>query len=94
MHKNALHALLPCGMARRHRGNPSASLRLSQLYGVPVLLSGLASLVLSQTELAIIDGHYLSTLQSLLRLHKRTPRSLLTFWQAHYQQELFSIKNR
>ena len=79
MHKNALHALLPCGLARRHRGNPSASLRLSQLYGAPVLLSGLASLVLSQAEIAIIDGHYLTTLQNLLRLHRKTPRSITYF---------------
>ena len=79
MHKNAMHALLPCGLARRHRGNPTASLRLNQLYGVPVLLSGLASLVLSQSELAIIDGHFLNTLQRLLRLHRRTPRSITYF---------------
>ena len=42
MHKNALHALLPAGLARKHRGNPAASLKLSQLYGAPVMLSGLA----------------------------------------------------
>ena len=59
MHKNAC-VLLPTGLARRHRGNPEASLRLSQLYGAPVLLSGLSSLVLSQPELNVIDGHYLS----------------------------------
>ena len=44
-----------------------------------MLLSGLASLVLSQSELAIIDGHYLNTLQRLLRLHERTPRSITYF---------------
>ena len=79
MHKNALRVLLPTGIARRHRGNPAASLRLSQLYGTPVLLSGLASLVLSQAELNVIDGHYLSTLQKLLRLHERTPRAMIYF---------------
>ena len=77
MHKNALHALLPAGLARKHRGNPAASLKLSQLYGAPVMLSGVASLVLNETELKIIDGHYLSTLQNLLRLHERTPRSMV-----------------
>ena len=79
MHKNSLHALLPAGLARRHRGNPAAALRLGQLYGTPVLLSGLASLVLSQAELKILDGHYLLTLQNLLRLHDRTPRSMVYF---------------
>ena len=79
MHKNSLHALLPAGLARRHRGNPAASLKLSQLYGVPVLLSGVASLVLNQAELNILEGHYLLTLQSLLRIHEKTPRSMVYF---------------
>ena len=77
MHKNALHALLPAGLARRHRGNPAASLRLGQIYGVPVLLSGLASLVLSQSELKILDSHYLNTLRNLLKLYDKTPRSII-----------------
>ena len=54
MHKNALCVLLPTGLARRHRGNPEASLRLSQLYGAPVLLSGLSSLVFSQAKLNLL----------------------------------------
>ena len=41
------------------------------------LPSGLSSLVLSQTELNVIDGHYLFTLQKLLRLHERTPRAMI-----------------
>ena len=36
-------------------------------------------MVLTQAEINIIDGHYLSTLQRLLRLHKRTPRSIVYF---------------
>ena len=43
-HKKALHALLPAGLARRHRGNPAASLKVSQIYGTPVLLLGTATL--------------------------------------------------
>ena len=78
-HKRALYALLPAGLASRHRCNPLASLRINQLYCVPVLVSGLASLVLSKAELKIIDDHYLKTLQSLLRLHKRTPRSVVHY---------------
>ena len=77
MHKNALHSLLPVGLARKHRGNPAASLKLGQIYGAPVLLSGLASLVLSEAELKILDGHYLSTLRNLLKLYERTPRSVI-----------------
>ena len=78
-HKSALHALMPAGIARKHRGNPAASLMLSKLYGTPVLLSGVASLVLSQAEINILDGHYLKTLQMLLRLHDKTPRSIVYY---------------
>ena len=78
-HKKALHALLPAGLARRHRGNPAASLKVSQIYGTPVLLSGTASLVLSQAELDILDGHYLHTLIKLLRLHDKTPGPIVYF---------------
>ena len=79
MHKKSLHALLPTGVARRNRGNPAVSVKLSLLYGAPVLLSGVASLVLSQKELSILDGHYLKSVQGLLRLHERTPRSVVYF---------------
>ena len=78
-HKKALYALLPAGLASRHRGNPLASLKINQLYCLPVLVSGLASLVLTKAELKIIDDHYLKTLQSLLRLHRRTPRSIVYY---------------
>ena len=54
-HNKALHAVLPVGLARGHRGNPAASLRVEQLYGISVLLSGTASLILKQTKLTIID---------------------------------------
>ena len=33
------------GIARSHRGNPAASLRIQQIYGNPVLFSGLGPLV-------------------------------------------------
>ena len=39
----------------------------------------MASLVLSQAELDIIDGHYLNTLQNLLKLYTKTPRSIVYF---------------
>ena len=57
-----------------HRGNPAASLRVKQLYGLPVLLSGTAALVLKKTEESHIDMHYKNKLQSLMKLHQKTPR--------------------
>ena len=78
-HKNALAGVLHTGMARGHRGNPAASLRVDQLHGVPVLLSGLATLVLSKNEENLIALHHKETLQGLLRLYPLTPRSVICF---------------
>ena len=40
-HKRALGAVLSSGLAKSHRGNPASSLRVHQLYCLPILLSGL-----------------------------------------------------
>ena len=72
-HTKALHAVLPAGLARRHFSNPAASLRVHQLYGLPVQLSGLAALVLGKAELDALDHHHKVTLERLLRLYPRTP---------------------
>ena len=72
-HTRALHAVLPAGLARGHRGNPAASLKIEQLYGLPVLLSGLGSLVLGKPELDALDHHHKVTLERLLRLYPGTP---------------------
>ena len=78
-HTRALIAVLPAGMARNHRGNPAASLRIEMLYGCPVLLSGLAALVLSKSEVDILQHHYKLNLERLQRLHKSTPESVVYF---------------
>ena len=78
-HKKSLGVILAAGLARNHRGNPCASLRVHQLYQTPVLFSGLASLVLNKSEIALLDAHYLFTLQNLQRLHPKTPRAVVLF---------------
>ena len=62
-----------------HRGNPSASLKLERLYGTPVLLSGLASLVLTDEEYEAVHHHHKLTLQRLQRLHIATPECVVMF---------------
>jgi hypothetical protein len=54
------------GMARGHRRNTYASLRVEAVYGLPVLLSGLASLVLSSKEEQMLDQQYKVYIQRLL----------------------------
>ena len=76
-HKRSMGAVLSAGLARGQRGNPAASLKVHQLYGSPVLFSGLATLVLSPAEVKIIDHHYQHTVQNVQRLHDKTPRSLV-----------------
>ena len=78
-HKKALGAVSSAGLARGHRGNPAASLKVHQLYATPVLLSGLASLVLNKAEVKILESHFKITLQNLQRLHQNTPRAAVYF---------------
>ena len=66
-------------MARSHRGNPVAVLRLEQVYGIPVLLSGIGTLVLNQSELSIIDKHHRNVLRCILRFPDRTPAPVFYF---------------
>ena len=78
-HKKAIAATMPAGMARGHRGTPAASLRVHTLYVTPVLLCGVASLVLSPAEITVMSVHYKSTIQKLQRLHNNSPRAVVFF---------------
>ena len=78
-HRKALFSVLHTGVARNHRGNPVAGLRLEKVYGAPVLLSGLGSLVLKQSEISVIDRHHRNILRSLLRLPGKTPVPAIYF---------------
>ena len=78
-HRKALNAVLHTGMARGHRGNPAASLHVDQVYGIPVLLSGLGPLVLSKTEQSLINQHLKEITSNLQRLLPCTPRSVVYF---------------
>ena len=76
-HRKALSGVLHTGIAKGHRGNPSSSIKIEKLYATPVLLSGISTLVLSQSEFDMVDRHYNETLRCLLRLHEKTPRCVI-----------------
>ena len=78
-HRRKLFSILPAGMAHHHVANPAASLRAEQIYALPVLLSGLSSLVMTKSELEIASSHYKNTLRRLMKLHDRTPESVIFF---------------
>ena len=78
-HKKALGAVLHTGAAKHHRANPAAGLRLEQVYGFPVLASGLGSLVMSKAELSLINQHHKVKIQQLTRLKPGTPQPVYYF---------------
>ena len=78
-HQKALASVLFAGLGRNHRGNPAASLRVESIYALPVLLSGVAALILLKSELDTLAQHYKTTIQNLQKLHPKTPRSVIFF---------------
>ena len=78
-HRRKLFSVLPAGMALRHGANPAACLRAEKIYALPVLLSGISSLVLSKQEMDIVASHYKRTLTRIMKLHDRTPDSAVFF---------------
>ena len=78
-HRRALNGLLFAGMSRRHRANPLSSLRADKIFGSPVLFSGLASLILSKSEMEILNSHVKDILQGLLKLYPKTPDPVFYF---------------
>ena len=78
-HNRALFAILPAGIARNHNSNAAASLRVEKRYGLPVLLSGLAALVLSSKEQETLNHHHKEKLERLQKLYPRTPAPAVFF---------------
>ena len=78
-HKQALGKVLHAGLARHHHGNPAAGLRVDQLHGIPVLLSGVGALVLKRGEIDMIDLHHKHTIEGIMRLHPGTPQCVSLF---------------
>ena len=49
------------------------------MYGTPVLLSGLCTILLTTAEIALIDQHHKTHLQRLQKLHRSTPEPVVMF---------------
>ena len=91
-HDSSLFSLLSAG----HKSNPLVILKVLKLYCTPVLLSGIPSLVLINSDYNLIDTHYKKTLQRVMRLHSKTPETVLYFLsgcpqiKAQIHQRMFS----
>ena len=96
-HRKSVYAIVHGGMARGHRANPVASIKVEKVYCVSVLLSGMASLVLSDKEVKLMDQHYKVHLERLLKLHQATPAPVVFFLAgclplpAQLHQRIFSL---
>ena len=78
-HRKAVYAILHGGLARGHRANIAATIRVEKVFCVSVLLSGLASLILTSREEKLLDQQYKVHLQRLLKLHQATPAPVVYF---------------
>ena len=77
--KTATNATLASGLARGHRSNPAACLAVLRIYGTPVLMSGLGSLVLNNKEVNLIHQHHKNTIRCLQKLPDETPQAVIFF---------------
>ena len=50
-----------------------------ELYSSPVLYNGLGSLVLNKSEISLLDSHQRVTLESMMRIHSKSPLEVITF---------------
>ena len=78
-HRGALAKILCMGLARKHRANPVASLRAETIFATPVLYSGMASLLLTKSEINTLAKHVKETTEKLLKLHPKTPEPVVFF---------------
>ena len=72
-HRGAVAGVLHTGLAKGHRGNPVAGLRVHRVYGASRLMSGVNTLVLSSPELGVLHHHYKVSIRQILRLSDKTP---------------------
>ena len=77
--KTSTNATLASGLARGHRSNPAACLAVLKIYGTPVLMSGLGSLVLNTREVNLLHQHYKNTIRCLQKLPDETPQAVIFF---------------
>ena len=86
-HRRAMGATLSAGTAQKSRANPLIGIRLEKVYGSPVLMSGISPLVLSSSDISILDKYQKETYQHLQKLHLKTPRCFVHFLSGTFQTE-------
>ena len=67
------------GLAKAHRVNPAASIRVNLLYGIPVLMSGLGTMVQRKGEIEVVSQHHKHIMTKIQKLHNNTPDPVVFF---------------
>ena len=78
-HRKAIHGIGAAGVAKNTRVNPIVGLKLQQVYGCPVLMSGIAALALTGLEMSVLDKHLKETYLRIQKLLPNTPRAVVLF---------------
>ena len=78
-HRAKIFALLPAGLAYNHHANTAAALKVKKMCALPVLLSGMGTLVLSKTEESFLNIHFKNMLRLNMKLPDRTPEPVIFF---------------
>ena len=78
-HRKVLFAVLPAGLAKHCTANPAAALRVNSVVALPVLLSGAATLILSRSEVNILNNHHKNILMKLMKFPDKTPDQVVFF---------------
>ena len=74
-----MSGLFLLALGRGHLVNPTACVRVEHLYGIPVPLSGLATMVMLKSEFAILASHFKRHMENLMKLHRSTPECAVWF---------------
>ena len=67
-HSKSLYGVLSFGLAKNHRASPASALRVEILYCLPKLFSGLAALMLTESEIKALNSHRRKSLRQLQKL--------------------------
>ena len=59
VNRSAMYSVVSAGLAKGHRANPAAWLRVEEIYCITFLLSGLGCLVLTGKEEKMLEQHYI-----------------------------------
>ena len=78
-HRAKIFSLLPAGLAYGHLASTAATLKVERMCALPVLLSGMSTLVLSKRDISILSDHFKKILRLIMKLPDRTPEPVIFF---------------